>query len=386
MAQNLNSRKNFRAAKQARKLREITEKLKEEIRARQAAQKAVVTSETRYRWLFDNIPMGIALCRVLLDDEGNFIDNEYLDVNLSGRKYHGKNLAGMRTKDVFPDISDEIREEFAKVALTGHPLTKEVYSQKLNEWGRMWAYSLGNRQFVVITQKITEQKKYEEELVRLERLNLVGELAAGIGHEIRNPLTTVRGYLQMFQRNDQFKEYHNQLNTIIEELDRANDIITDFLSLAKNKHVQLKPGNINDTIRALYPLLKAEAFLSGHEVQTDIGDIPRICYDDKEIRQLILNLVRNGFEAMDSGGTLTIKTYYYNNKVILDIQDKGPGIPKEVLDKLGTPFVTTKENGTGLGLSVCYRIAERNNANIEVNSSLKGTTLSVIFKALETIE
>jgi PAS domain S-box-containing protein len=233
---------------------------------------------------------------------------------------------------------------------------------------------------VVMLTDITHKRLLADELARLDRLNIVGEMAAGIGHEVRNPLTTVRGYLQMFQLRSKYRDDHEQLKIMIEELDRANSIITEFLSLAKNKSVDLKPGNLNGTIHALFPLLRADAFRLGHEMQADVGDIPVVYYDDKEIRQLILNLVRNGMDAMDSGGVITIKTYAEIDKVVLAVEDTGSGIPKEIMNKLGTPFVTTKESGTGLGLSICYRIAERHGAKIEFKSSSKGTTFFVKFK------
>lgn len=146
---------------------------------------------------------------------------------------------------------------------------------------------------------------------------------------------------------------------MIEELDRANSIITSFLSLAKNKLIELKPGNLNDTIQALHPLLQAEALRLGHNVITDTGNIPNIRYDDGEIRQLILNLARNCLEAMTKNGTLTIKTSLENTAAVLTIQDTGAGIPADIFHKIGTLFLTTKDNRTGLGLAVCYRIAER---------------------------
>jgi len=234
---------------------------------------------------------------------------------------------------------------------------------------------------IVTITDITYQRQLDTERTQYDRLNLIGELAAGIGHEVRNPLTTVRGYLQMVQLNSKYNSHQEQLSTMIEELDRANSIITEFLSLAKNNHAELIPGNLNGTIHALFPLLQADAFRLGHEVQTDIGDIPAICYDDKEIRQLILNLVRNGMEAMEPGGIITIETYLEDDKIILAVKDTGPGIPKEVLSKLGTPFVTTKEFGTGLGLSICYRIAARHDAKIEISTSSEGTNFFVKFKA-----
>ncbi|MPM49965.1 Sporulation kinase E [bioreactor metagenome] len=232
---------------------------------------------------------------------------------------------------------------------------------------------------VVTLTDITSQRQLYSELTRFDRFNLIGEMAAGIGHEVRNPLTTVRGYLQLFQQRPKFADQREQFTTMIEELDRANSIITEFLSLAKNKRVELKPGNLNGTIHALFPLLQADAFRLGHQIQTDIGDISTLCYDDKEIRQLILNIVRNGMEAMKVSGLITIATYSENDKIVLAIKDTGTGIPQEVLDKLGTPFVTTKESGTGLGLSICYRIAERHNAKIKIKTSTAGTTFFIKF-------
>ncbi len=220
----------------------------------------------------------------------------------------------------------------------------------------------------------------EAELLRLDRLNTVGEMAAAIGHEVRNPLTTVRGYLQLFQRKDESVSYREHFNTMIEELDRANAIISDFLSLAKNKATDMRRGNVNDVVGALVPLLQAEALRTGHDLKTDMGEIPDFLMDEKEIRQLILNLTNNAFQAMEPGGKVTVATRATEDEVVLSVRDTGKGISREVLNKLGTPFLTTKENGTGLGLAVCYRIAERHGAKIDVKTSSQGTTFSVYFK------
>lgn len=230
-----------------------------------------------------------------------------------------------------------------------------------------------------INRDITVQKNIDAELARFDRLNLIGEMAAGIGHEVRNPMTTVRGYLQLFQKREKFAKYQEQFSTMIEELDRANAIITEFLSLAKNKAVEMKLGNINNVIHAIFPLLQADAFRRGHEFLADTGNIPDCIFDEKEIRQLILNLVRNSLEAMEQRGTVTIRTYLDHEHLMMAVTDNGPGMPQEIFDKLGTPFVTTKDNGTGLGLPVCYRIAERHGARIEVSTGPAGTQVAVEF-------
>ena len=225
-----------------------------------------------------------------------------------------------------------------------------------------------------------KRKRAEKELWLFDRLNLVGEMATGIAHEVRNPLTTVRGYLQLFQRKEMYAQHKEQFTAMIEELDMANSIITEFISLAKDKRVELIPGNLNDTIQALLPLLQSSVLHLGHNIITDKGDIPIFNYDDKEMRQLIVKLVENGLEAMPSKGVITIKTYATNDHLILEIRDTGTGIPSNLLEKLGTPFVTTKDSGTGLGLPICYRIAERHNAKIEVNTSPSGTKFFVAFR------
>ncbi|WP_378957192.1 ATP-binding protein [Pelosinus sp. sgz500959] len=227
---------------------------------------------------------------------------------------------------------------------------------------------------------IIERVQIETRIAHIDRLNLIGEMAASLGHEVRNPMTTVRGYLQLFQKKDEFKAFKSQLDTMVEELDRANLIISEFLSLAKNKVVELKYDNLNNTIYTLYPLLQAEAFRLGHDFQMDLNEIPLINYDDREIRQLIHNLVRNGIEAMKTRGTLKIKTYIEDEKVVLSIQDTGTGIAKDIQESIGIPFRTTKDNGIGIGLSVCYRIAQRHEAELDFVTGSNGTKFFIRFK------
>ena len=227
---------------------------------------------------------------------------------------------------------------------------------------------------------VTKQVQLEAKIAQLDRLNLVGEMAASIGHEVRNPMTTVRGYLQLFQRRTEFVKYDEQLRIMIEEIDRANNIITEFLSLAKNKRISLQRGNLNDAVNSLFLLIQADAFRMGHNVTIETGDIPETEFDPQEIRQLLLNLTRNSMEAMKTSGLIAIRTYYRDNAIMLEVQDTGPGMPNHILKQLGTPFVTTKDNGTGLGLPVCYRIAERHNAELKIQSSSEGTTICVVFR------
>lgn len=225
---------------------------------------------------------------------------------------------------------------------------------------------------------ITEQRKMEMQLAKLDKLNLAGEMAASISHEIRNPLTTVRGFIQLAQiRGEALLDEHYQ--TMIEELDRANSIITEYLSLSKDKTYTRTKGSLNKLLLTLEPLIEAEAAMKGHQVVVELMDLPALFIDENEIRQLVLNLVKNGLEAMRSQGTLTIRTSLHADAALLEVSDQGPGIPDGVLQRIGTPFFTTKENGSGLGLAVCYRIAERHDAKIRVATGDTGTTFSVLF-------
>jgi len=229
------------------------------------------------------------------------------------------------------------------------------------------------------TMDITKETQMQKELARLDRLNLVGEMAATIGHEIRNPMTSVRGFLQMFCSNEKYKEDHAFLQLMIDELDRANNIISEFLGMAKNKNVNLKPCNLNIIIHSLYPMLYSDALRRDMNIMLSLNSTPLIFVDENEIRQLIINLSKNGLESMNAGGTLIISSSIINNQVVLSIKDMGSGLPPEIIDNIGTPFLTTKPMGTGLGLAVSYSIASRNNAVIEFDTGPQGTTFNIAF-------
>ncbi|WP_345788099.1 ATP-binding protein [Desulfotomaculum copahuensis] len=216
-------------------------------------------------------------------------------------------------------------------------------------------------------------------MARLDRLNLVGEMAAALGHEVRNPITTVRGFLQLLEDKKELSSFREYFDLMIDELDRASAIITEFLSLAKNKTIELKEENLNHILTAMLPLLQSDSAKMDKSVHLELSDIPALLLDEKEIRQVILNLVRNGLEAMPPGGRLTIKTYREDTEAVLAVQDQGNGLPPGVLERIGTPFFTTKENGTGMGLAVCYSIAARHKAKIDIETGPAGTTFLVKF-------
>jgi signal transduction histidine kinase len=194
-------------------------------------------------------------------------------------------------------------------------------------------------------------------------------------------MTTVKGFLQLFTRKPEYAHDKENFELMISELDRANSILSDFLSIAKRDplYPKYEIGSLEDILFRLKPLIEAEAFEHHNQLQYCITEPPAIRLNEKEIRQLLLNLVRNGLDAMPAGGTLIVKTFRQNNHVVLAVKDQGHGIDPAISHKIGTPFFTTKDNGTGLGLAVCYGIAHRHNAAIHIDTSPDGTTFTIHF-------
>lgn len=239
---------------------------------------------------------------------------------------------------------------------------------------------------VAVATDVSSVRKEAERLRQREKLAVLGQMAAGIGHEIRNPMTTVRGFLQLLGEKHQFSSQKSVLDLMISELDRANSIISEFLMLARGKQTNFKLQNLNDIIDHLYPLMEADAFTQNKQIRHLAEDIPNLQLNKNEISQLIMNLVRNGLEAMEAGGVLTIQTDFCHNNVLLTIADEGCGIPAEDLAKLGTPFFTTKDNGTGLGLATSFTIAEAHNAHVDIESGSEGTTFKISFSVPDQMQ
>lgn len=293
----------------------------------------------------------------------------WLDLTLDTKPDKHKNILRKLEKN---NIVDNIEMKFNFAALEPPHRIGLLSARTIN---------YKNQPAIIFTiNDISQVHELANEIYRLEQLNIASELAAGVGHEIRNPMTSVRGFLQMLSNKNEMKTYQSYFELMIEELDRANLIISEYLSLAKNKVSQVDSLNLNNIIRQILPLLQTNAITSNNFIDIDLHEIPDLLLDGREIRQLILNIVKNGLEAMERGGKITISTTQTDSEhIVLAIKDEGPGIPEEIREKIGTPFFTTKENGTGLGLSICYTIANKNNATISIDSTSKGTTFYIKF-------
>lgn len=280
--------------------------------------------------------------------------------------FDNENILGLNLWEACPRIAATKTELKIKQAMIERKSLhwEDVGFGQLHQYYEYHAYPFEDG-LTIFFQNVTSIKEQQNELNRLQRVNLIGQLAAGIGHEIRNPLTSVRGFLQLLSTKPNFKEQSEVLELMISEIDRANLIITDFLSLAKVNVEHAKYQNINDIVYNLYPLMQADAFNNNKEVRLNLNETENILLDTNEIKQLILNIVRNGLEATHTGGSVTISTLQEPAKVVLVIRDDGPGIPLEIQKRVGTPFFTTKDTGTGLGLAISQSIAQRHNASFD---------------------
>ncbi|MCQ6277118.1 response regulator, partial [Bacillus sp. V3B] len=336
--------------------------------------KELANANERTLKIIDSITDGFAA----FDKEWRYIyanDHQFFPDHLTAKDVLGTNLW-----DVFPKMVDTVwYKEFHRAMTERIPVQFETPSAYHDTWYEVTVYPFDNG-ICSFFKDITEKKKYEKEMKRLSGLDLIGQMAAGISHELRNPMTTVRGFLQFLSTNDDCIKYNEYFTLMIDELDRANSIITEFLSMGNTRSTDLQELDLNVIIHDIVPLLHADAFNQSKQIQLEINEIPILRLNRNEIRQLILNLYRNGLEAMDQGKVLTIRTYKEKDHVVLAVEDQGEGIKPEVLERLGTPFFSTKDNGTGLGLGVCYAIAARHHAKIEIQTGPEGTTFFVKFE------
>nr|WP_279665291.1 PAS domain S-box protein [Ectobacillus ponti] len=236
-------------------------------------------------------------------------------------------------------------------------------------------------QYLAIRNDITERKEAEEQLRRQDKLAAVGQMAAGIAHEIRNPLTSMKGYAEFLQLDETNPERQEYLNIILDEADRINSIVEEFLVLAKPKIVQLREQNVVPIIGNVVSLLEFEARKRQVRLHFDHNcDVIQVECDEDRLKQVFLNLIKNGIEAMPNGGDLYVRMMDVGQQVQISVQDTGVGIPEEKLNQIGEPFFTTKKNGNGLGLMVSFKIIESHHGKIYIESEVdKGTTFNVVL-------
>jgi signal transduction histidine kinase len=231
------------------------------------------------------------------------------------------------------------------------------------------------------------QRERLDRLYRAERLASVGQLAAGVAHEIRNPLTAIRSTMQYLLRGFDEAEPRRQLVTdLLNEVDRINSTVGGLLSLSRSGEIRLAPLDLTEPLRKAVQLVKAHAGERRAEIETSLGPGPvQVMGDAAQLEQVFLNLLLNAMQSMSEGGRILVSVRPWQPSAdggarwaqVL-IADTGPGIPPDQLRRVFDPFFTTKHDGTGLGLAICHGIVEQHHGEIQLLSEVgKGTTASV---------
>ena len=350
------------------------------------AQEALQLEERKFRELFENASDAIFLYELRKND----VPSTFIEVNRVACEqlgYTRDELLTMSLSDIIDKSTLEKVPMHIKEMLVNGSITCECFH--VTKDGRVIPNELSSRVFTWDGKKVVlsivrytaERKQAEEELLRSEKLAVVGELAAGVAHEIRNPLTSIKGFIQLLSRN---KENVKYCIIILSEIERINGIVSEFLMIAKPQAQNLKSLQIKGLIQDVISLLDAHAVLSNVQITCESDSkLSLVTGDESQLKQVFINVMKNAIDAMPNGGAMSVEARMYDEKeIMIRVMDRGCGIPKERLSKIGEPFYTTKEKGTGLGLMVSKRIMEAHHGEIKIMSEEGvGTIVDIVLPA-----
>ena len=240
--------------------------------------------------------------------------------------------------------------------------------------------------FYISFNRLEKQHLYYEQLQQAERLKMTGQLTAAVAHEIRNPLTVVKGFLQLFNEDSSI---HPSAKTMfplmIDELNTAEEVISQFLTLAKpNKDQRLEKIDVKDVLQSVTSMLHSYGMLHDNQIDIKIKEDCYISVNKIEFKQLVINLIKNAIEASGVGKCVTVTATRVKNVIEIKITDEGSGMSEEALKTLGTPFYSLKSKGTGLGLMICFNIVDKYGGKIHFDSvEGQGTTATIRFPAAQ---
>lgn len=239
--------------------------------------------------------------------------------------------------------------------------------------------SMGLVVYLVETMKYNAQMR--KELIKAEKMSILTQISASISHEVKNPITITQGFVEALEDEDSKERRKEYVGYILEELQRAQNIIYEFLALTKPELDSMTSINISKELSYSVNLMKP--FAKSHKVKIEVENIDDQCMilgDRQKIRQCFINLIKNSIEAMENGGELWIKANKNSNRISIDIIDNGVGMTPNEVSKLGTPYFTTKEEGTGLGMMIVFNIIKTMKGDIKVESEKgKGTKFMITF-------
>ncbi|KAB2334490.1 PAS domain S-box protein [Cytobacillus depressus] len=353
-----------------------------DITERNRIEKALKLSESNYRLITENMLDLVGLW----DLNGRVIYASPSHEKVLG--YDPKKYEGVLAFDlVHHDDSLRLYELFSQTISTKLPFQVEFRCENADgEWVYVEAQGtpvIGENDnlehIVVVGRNISERKKVDVFLRKTEKLSLVGQLAAGVAHEIRNPLTSIKGFLQLMKME---LDKPNYLEIMLSEIDSIEKIIQEFLSLSKPHASKLAATNINALLQYVVTLINTHAKLKNiNVVLVSDSDLPIIHCDEHQIKQVFVNILQNAVEAMTYGGEIKIQTMRYeSDNIRFRFIDQGCGISEDRIKSIGEPFYSTKEKGTGLGLMISHKIVEEHGGSLSLESTInKGTIVDVIL-------
>lgn len=348
------------------------------ITERKIMEKTLEASESKYRLIAENTSDLI----VVMDKKQSISYFSPSHEQVLG--YEGPELENIElSKLIHPDDVDMFKNTIKSLFENNESQSMEFrFKHKEGFWIEFESHCMpvrGEKNYientVIISRDISERKKAEEFLLQSEKLSIVGELAAGVAHEIRNPLTTIKGFVQLFKREDTNSIVFTDL--LLSELERIENITSGLLSLGKPQAVQMNRSDLGELIENTLELLSPQANMNDIQFKFSSAESPffMIC-EKNQLKQVFLNILKNAMEAMDEGGDIQINLRKgAEGECIVSFQDQGCGIPEELLPRLGEPFYTLKEKGTGLGLMICHKIIKQHHGSITYQSKVKEGTL-----------
>jgi two-component system sensor histidine kinase PilS (NtrC family) len=338
----------------------LAEKLRSARRELQETLRAVDTLAERHGAVLNELETGI----LIIDEEGNIRSQNPAGVGILGH------VMGQRLDRVLSPTS----QQWEQVYDSGEEVTSLICRRS----------DLGFGGSIIVVEDVTELRRMEEVVEREERLAAVGRLAAGLAHEIRNPLASLSGSVQLMQ-----EEGGTPLHQIVlREVEHLNYLVQDFLDTARPLQLRKVPTNVVTIVRDVVTSFSQDPrYQDQCEVKVELAELPNIVLDGSRFRQVLWNLLLNAAQATLDYGRIDVIVGYDDNALVVRVQDEGVGIPRDRLERIFDPFYTTRTGGTGLGLANVERIVRTHGGTMSVSSTVgKGTCFTLYFPAGSSVQ
>ncbi|BCJ88102.1 two-component system sensor histidine kinase NtrB [Effusibacillus dendaii] len=346
--------------------------------------------------MFDRLQSGV----ILIDLKGNIADINRFALTLFGIDKNG--WVGTSVTAMFPALNMDVVQQSLteQITLSLGKLLFQINGKELYLKAEVSPLVMLNQTVgIMLTfQDLTESYRIQQDIVEAEKMAAIGNMAAGTVHEIRNPLTTVKGFLQLLQRDIQkmsgigllqrnfSDKCQNVFPLLFSEIEKIEQILSNFLLISKPQELRFKVIRVNDWLHEIMPRLQQEALLHSARI---LCEFPRKNFkffgDINEINSLLFNLVQNALEAVAvEGGEIHLSVESFGDSFRLSVRDNGVGISSELMSNVFDPFTTTKPERLGLGLSICRQIVTRMGGSISIQSETgKGTVVQTVIPCLQ---